>query len=129
MRVVVIVTVPAASDTQNGVGVCQALLTDSDVLAGSALAVVYAIRMMSSLHTCSFIFPALKVKLTPVGSTVNAVLVGVGVVQVNGAPPPPPAPAPALPAPALPAPALPTPVPAAPLPALAALAPLVPWPA
>src|SRR5947209_2531166 len=40
IRLVVIVTVPDASDTQNGVGVLQLLLTDSDALAGSAFAVV-----------------------------------------------------------------------------------------
>ena len=75
--------------------------------------------MMSSLQTCSFIFPVPKVKLTPVASTVNAVLVGVGVVQVKVAPPLPPWP---------PAPALLPAAPAVPgLPALPAL--LVPAPA
>ena len=71
-----IVTVPAASVTQNGVGVCHVLLTDNDVLVGSTLAVVYATRMMSSLQTCSFILPLPKLKVTPAGSTVNAVKVG-----------------------------------------------------
>ena len=40
IRVVVMVTVPAASDTQNGVGVAQVLLTESDVLLGNVVAVV-----------------------------------------------------------------------------------------
>ena len=37
--------------------------------------------MMSSLQTWSFILPVPTVKVTPVASTVNVVLVGVGVVQ------------------------------------------------
>ena len=49
IRLVVIVTVPDDSDTQNGVGVLQALLTDSDVFVGRAFAVVYSTRTMSSL--------------------------------------------------------------------------------
>ena len=40
IRVVVIVTVPPASDTQNGVGVLHVLLTDSEVLVGNVFAVV-----------------------------------------------------------------------------------------
>src|SRR6185369_8575291 len=131
MRAVVMVKVPAASVTQNGVGVSQVLLTDSDVLLGSALADVYATRKMSSLHTCSFIFPVPRVKVTPVGSTTNAVLVGVGVAQVTGAPPLPPWPPsePALPPPGLPALFAPAAAPPRPSPAMGALPPLAPWPA
>ena len=51
MRVVVMVTVPAPSVTQNGVGVAQGLLTDSEVLVGRAAAVVNSTWMMSSLQT------------------------------------------------------------------------------
>ena len=40
IRLVVIVTVPADSVTQNGVGVVQVLLTDSDDFIGIALALV-----------------------------------------------------------------------------------------
>ena len=40
MRVVVMVRVPAASDTQKGGGGLQVLLTDSEVLVGKVLAVV-----------------------------------------------------------------------------------------
>jgi len=51
---------------------------------------VYATRMMSSLQTCSFILPLPKLKVTPAGSTVNAVLVGVGALQVKPPPAEPP---------------------------------------
>ena len=65
-----IVTVPPASDTQNGVGVLHVLLTESEVLVGNVLAVVYATRRMSSLQTWSFMRPELRVNVTPAASTV-----------------------------------------------------------
>ena len=64
------VTVPDASVTQKVVGVAQVLLTDREVLLGIEEAVVYCTRMMSAWQTCTFILPALTVKVTPVVSTV-----------------------------------------------------------
>jgi hypothetical protein len=48
IRLVVIVTVPDASETQNGAGVLQVLLTESSVFVGIVLVVVYATRRMSA---------------------------------------------------------------------------------
>ena len=50
MRAVVMVRTPAASVTQK-LGVPQVALTDSDVLLGIDDALVYWMRMMSSLQT------------------------------------------------------------------------------
>jgi len=69
MRAVVMVRTPAASVTQN-VGVPQVALTERDVLLGIEDALVYWTRMMSSLQTETFIRPGLRVKVTPVASTV-----------------------------------------------------------
>ena len=67
MRDVAIVKTPALSVTQK-LGVPQVALTERDVLAGMEEAVVYAIRMMSSLHTCNLTRPGLNVNVTPVAS-------------------------------------------------------------
>jgi hypothetical protein len=50
------------------------------------LAVVYDTRMMSSVQTWTRIFPVPRLNVTPLGSTVNAVLVGIGAAQVNALP-------------------------------------------
>src|SRR6185312_8010435 len=123
-RLVVMVTVPEASATQNGVGVVQGLLTDSSVFVGSALAVVYCTRMMSAWQTDTFSFPALNVNVTPVASTANDAPVAFGAAQARAPPPAPAVPVGAPPLPGLPpdaaAPACP---PTAPLPAAPPLPP------
>ena len=68
MRDVAIVSTPADSVTQK-LGVPQVALTDRDVFAGIEEADVYAIRMTSSLHTCTLNRPGFKVNVTPVAST------------------------------------------------------------
>src|SRR5512140_324852 len=96
------VTLPVASVTQKVVGVDQGLLTDSEVLAGMLVAVVYWTRRMSAWQICTFIFPAPRLNVTLLASTVYAVLVGAGAEQVNVPPVPlPPAP-PVAPPPAPP---------------------------
>src|SRR6185369_3700265 len=86
-------------------------LTDSEVLAGIAVAEVYSTRMTSSLHTCTLNRPGFKVNVTPVASTVKALPVG-GAPQARPPVPPVPTwpPPPAVP----PLPARPPPVPVAP---------------
>jgi hypothetical protein len=69
-REVVMVTVPEVSVTQKLGGVAQVLLMEKEVLAGMEEALVYWIRMMSSLQTCNLKRPAPTVKVTPVASAV-----------------------------------------------------------
>ena len=68
MRDVVMVRTPAASVTQK-LGVPQVALTDRDVLLGIDEALVYVTRMMSAWQTWTLIRPGLRVKVTPVAST------------------------------------------------------------
>jgi|SRR6266540_2782255 len=90
MRDVVMVRTPAASVTQK-VGVPQVALTDNDVLAGIAEALVYVIRMMSAWQTWSRIFPGFNVTVTPVASIAKPAPLGGGVVQATWPDPPVPA--------------------------------------
>src|ERR1035437_5770526 len=138
IRAVVMVTVPAASVTQNAAGVAQVLLTDIEVVVGMEAALVYATRMMSAAQTCTFILPLPTVKVTPVVSTVNVVPVGAAPVHVTVEPPAPvwpPAPRPPEPSwpltppePVPPAPPMRPPTPAPPEAPLLPVAPAVPPP-
>jgi hypothetical protein len=94
MRVVVMVSVPALSVTQNE-GATQVALTESDVVVGSVAALVYSTRKMSSWQTWIRSTPVLSVKVTPLASMAYDVPCG-GAGQTKGAPPLPPAPAAAV---------------------------------
>src|SRR3954468_13698880 len=73
--VVVRVSVPAASSTQK-VGAPQVAFTDSEVVVGSVLVLVYSTRTMSAWQTCTRRRPGLSVNVTPFASTTYEVPVG-----------------------------------------------------